>query len=669
MTRDPFSSDREKCIRTKGDTYIDQGDPDDHHGTTSTLTLGDTSGGSHRRPCIQIKFPEEPPDAGRIIDATLKMYMSVQNLSLPQVLVVEGPIDDFSVGYTDGTTPSGAFGATWNNYDGRHGWEDRDDAAPRCAVLVHSSDVGDFIDIPIINLVYECGLTWGSTIDVILRFDGEPDNQWVGLNGVNIAAKAYNPRLEITYELKPAEIPDAEDEILTIEPNPSNPEQPILKWEKPDGMNLRIDSSGSYCLVKHDDIIDDITDGTLIARLNHGEEFVDDGSILATNENDIYYYVVYFCSESDYIEGTGTGAMSGMTVTGGPVASNMVWMIRPDVSTFSVVSGTPDVKEQVTGTITAITSGDFASTPSPVQHTKYQYDWKGDSSEVGWVELETPANSHVKTHYYLSSQGATNAKCRIQNSLGFWSDATNSSTTVTVSAITPTSIVNVAPKRMVADSSSLRVLGNKSYDRNANGTISKYEFRVVRGSDAYEWDSSTQDWLNSTQWENLGTTPYMDIPIGKMDTAATYTCYCRVTSSVGGLGNTDSTTVVVETSAPIIMEDVLTSSSFEAYNLGRKRTKVKHKVLEGSAETIIDEGAGSPTFRLRGKSKGKEFQEDVNQLYTWEDNDTLLRVYTDPQASPSGRYIDGRIANLKQTKKKPMGVDWVCDFVVENASL
>lgn len=664
----PLITEEPTTIISKGDTYINDGFADSNYGVNTTMLVGKTAGNDIRRILFEIKMPPEPENAGRIRSVDLELYQTACIPAGGGTINIMKCDDDYI-----------ANSATWNKPDGVNDWTNRDGTAKLGYTSTTDTNNSSYIEFGLFRApVLRDGLTWGGTYDVILIVNGEPAGTVITFSTMEAAA-AQRPRLEIKYEEKQPEIPDGEEEILTIEPNPNNPTQSLLKWEKPENLSLRIDNSGGYCLVKSETIIDAITDGTLIARLNQGEEYVDTGGVLATTENNLYYYKLYFCSEHNYIAGTGTGLMSGMTVYGTPIASNQVWMIRPDVSTFvfDVTVGANyeyDVKDLATATITAVVAGDFALTPSPVQHTHYQFDWKGDSTESGWVELETPANSHAKTHYYLGYQGATSAKARIQNSLGFWSDATNSGKPVKIDAITGIAVVNVSPKAMTTSEAILRTLGDQSYARSSNETITKYEFRVVRSTDSYEWDfdkAPTPDWIvTSPTWNDLTTTPYMDIPAGDMDTAATYTCYCRITTSSFGLCTTPvSTTMTVTTETSVNMKTTLTNSVFKMHNLGAKRAKSRHRVIEGTTEIVIDAGREMPQIRISGDSFGVNFQTDYNQLITWRDADTLLKVYTDPQAGTPAKYIEGWIDNLMFSKRLSESIHWECTLVSKTASL
>ena len=672
-------------LYAKEDTHIRAnsglGEDTNNYGENTFLPVGtwnDGAGAVVNRSLLQIKMPEEPENAKDITQIRLGLYNF--NWGATPTMAIRECNLEYVGGYTDSFVPP--TGATWVTYDGLTRWTDDTDGGKNVADIgVLMSDYQACTTIvltwfDITKWARKKNFTWASTQNCFLKLeDGQEAGSYVRFYSANYTTDVtLQPKIEVTYTVEHPEIPDGEDEILTVEFNPANPQQSLLKWKKPENQSLRIDNKGAYVLVKSETIIDAITDGTLIARLNQGEEYIDTGGVLATTENNLYYYKLYFCSESDYIDGTGTGLMSGMTIVGTPIASNQVWMIRPDITSFVFDDYTPDVKQQVTATITAVVAGDFASTPSPVQHTHYQYDWKGDSTESGWVELETPANSHAKTHYYLGYQGATSAKARIQNSLGFWSDATNSGSTVTVAAITGIPIVNVSPKAMTISETILRILGDQSYARSSNETITKYEFRVIRGSDSYEWDfdkAPSPDWIvASPTWNDLTTTPYMDIPSGDMDTAATYTCYVRITTSSFGLSSTtDNTTMVVSTETSTDMKSTLANSVFKTHSLGAKRVKSRHRVIEGTTEIVIDAGREMPQIRISGDSYGINFQTDYTQLITWRDADTLLKVYTDPQASAPAKYIEGWIDNLTFSKRLSESVHWECTLVSKTASL
>jgi hypothetical protein len=814
----PDSGEETLTIISKGDTYIEDNNVNDANGWQTTFNVGQTAPGNIQRALFQIKFPEAPENAGRIVSTSLQLYQEASAyVAIPVGLTIY--LCDLEPNYIPGYTSTHAgtgYGATWTAYDGHNAWvaAERNGEAVRAFVTTTDGNDSSYISISLDELVTEENLTWGSTYDVLIRTDDEAAGDTVNFSSMNSVTAAQRPKIQIEYELIQQEIPDSKDEILTIEPNPANPTQPLLKWKTPENFSLRLDSSGGFCLVRNTTIIDAITDGNLIARINQGEEYIDgdiaSGTTTATSanhlvdatatfqtdgvgvgdtvlnttddttakvtainsqidltldadimtitenytvilgENNLYYYKLYFCSENDYISGTTLGAMSGMTIYGTPAPSNQVWMIRPDITSFVFDDYTPDVKQQVTATITAVTTGDYLSTPTPTQHIKYQYDWKGDSTEVGWVELDTPANSHTKTHYYLGYQGATSAKARIENSLGFWSDATNSGSTVTVAAITPIPLINVSPKTMAHDTQVtgtatgtqsastlkdtsktwttnehtgrtitihldggqlyesrvissnttdtitvapnwtnnpvttttqyevvtafdgvLRVLADQSYARSSNETITKYEFRVQRTGDSAYYDAAGPPyWVAGVTWNDLLTVPYMDITATNMGAEDTYTCLSRVTSSSFGLSSTTaSTTMTVTTDAAVDMKATLTSSNFDTQNLGRRRTMSTHKVVDGTSDTIIDSGISSPSVKVSGHCYGENFQTDYNQLQTWESNKTLLKVYTDPQASTPSKFVEGYIRNLRVTKRLSMNIYWDCDFVVKNATL
>lgn len=753
-----ISGQETTTIISKGDTYISSSNATTAYGLSNSLYVGQTAGGDRLRSLISIEMPPQPENAGRIRSLDLYLYQ-VTYTGTSGIVLARRCVEDFVEGYSGAALP---YGATWNTYDGKNSWPI---LAGNCgdevlgAANANPTYNASYQPINLNTAIFRNGLTWGGVLDIALYMDDEPAGEDVQYRSRDVVAQGERPYIQIVYELDEPEIPDGEDEILTIEPNPANPIQPLLKWKKPENQSLRIDNRGAYCIVRSESIIDDITDGYLIAQLStEAQQYVDTTVVAPSDgltENNLYYYKVYFCSETNYLDNTAglpilmTTVDSNDDIIGVPISSNQVWMIRPNVSTFVFDNYGPDVKEQITATITADVAGDFALTPSPVQHTHYQFDWKGDDTEVGWVELETPANSHAKTHYYLGYQGATPAKCRIKNSLGYWSDAT-SSANVTVAAITPVSIINVSPKAMthiVRDSGTatgtqtantlqdtnktwtinefagltitihldggqlyesrlissntidtitiapnwsnnpvttttqyeivtayngvLRVLANLSYAQSSNETITKYEFRLQRTSDSAYYDSTGPPfWVAGVTWNDLLTVPYMDVTATNMGAEDTYTCLARVTSSSFGVDATpDSTTMTVTTVSSTDMKATLVNSNFETQNLGRKRIKSRHRIIEGTSETIIDSGKEMPQIRISGHSYGVNIKTDEAQLLTWQDDDTYLKVYTDPQEGTPAKYVEGWIEGLRFTKRLPKSVAWECNIVCRVVSL
>jgi hypothetical protein len=647
------------------DVDIDEANPNINYGLDNTIFVQDFAANDSRG-LFQIKLPSAPPGAGKITQLRVGLY--VQSFSTPNPEIgLRKCLVDYVGGFGDSLLATRNTGATWNRYNGIDDWATAG-GAEKTEIGIYISDRQSMAStgqkwFDITTWAKNESFTWESVQNVFLRTDVTSTN--VTFVSGNDPTTSQRPRIEVTYEIEPTTNVEQEDNaLLSFEANPANPEQPKLMWKRPKNVAVKVSdgsNNGAYLIIRSTSTIQDYDDGSLLKREDSALEYIDASAL---TDGQAYYYRVLICDEANYVSGTGTGAMSGLTVVGAPQWTNEIVIEKPDVATF-VESGanyTWNVWEEHTVTTTA-----NAPSLAGVQNEAYQYDWQGDGSETGWVELETPANSHSVDYRYTSyGGGSVTPKVRIRNNLGLWSSQTNLGSAITLTRLNALAECRAAPMS-VPTATVLRLRADESQDQNADGTITKYEFQVQRLSDSKYWDGANS-WQVGAHWEDETTTSYVDVPAAAIDHSAseTYTCKSRVTGA-SGVAVTSSAVTVTGTAetATDIRTGLSSDTNLEAVSSQMNALITKTTPLEGTTDVRIVEGVSSEVDRIEGVShKESNALSDVLQLFTWATNQTLLEYEYDEPVSPSTKSITFRITRFELRRRDIYRYHWSIEIDV-----
>lgn len=737
--RTPVSGEEEITVMSKGDTYVSSGNNDNCYGTDASFKVGrEAVGAGIMRGYIELKLPPLPNNAGRIKSLKLKLY--VEDYDTAGSIFVGLRINTLKLrpGETSSGVPdSGLIGMSWDLMDGFTIWNDDEKKGAQALdkLSVSASDIGTYIEWDITDLVLYKNITWGGSVDLGIKAQGDDIlTNWVTFSSMESATAAQRPKIEITYEVEDGATPENEEAFLTVEPNPADPTQVKLMWKRPKNKALKKDdgtNNGAYVLIRSKTSIQDMGDGVIVGRISSDLEFIDteleSGTATSTTSNHLidstakfqtkgvvvgawvhnttddtwarvtvvgsetdltldtdimisgeayeipiadgqtYYYRILICDENNYAEGTGLGSWASTDVTGAPLWSNEVVIEKPKVTAFIEIGSDYawDVWEEHTVRTTC---------PAPslagVLNEAYQYDWQGDESETGWVELETPSNVHEQKYSYTSyGSGSVTPYVRVRNSLGFWSGRSPSSqAAIGLTALVALAEIRVSPKQ-VPVGEGFRLRADESQDQNADGTITKFEFQIRRASDNWYWNKTlggSGDWQVGSYWNDEGTTEYYDLIAAGVDVATLYSCKSRVTglSAFAVESSVDTVTSILETPVDIrtgLSSDVLLTLS----NVMREAITTKRVKLEGTESIRIFEGIGSEDRTIEGITRGEANSlDDILQLHTWQEDQILLKYFYDEPANV--KYITFRITTLRGRRRERYRYVWAIGIDVES---
>ncbi len=661
------------------DTYIDNVSPANNYnfGHSTTLDLiGDTSNGISR-PLFLFKIPaanerfidydgndQKMPENVRIEDIYLRIFVTLL-IPTPNTKTIEirNLVDEFKEGY--GVSIPNA-GATWNKKDGDiANWSVNNGSfevylMPNQIISAAGETKWRLTYGETDDMIQYLSIAPGSVVKIGLKFANETSGSHLNqIASREHATAANHPYLQVDgqYWFDESETPDQEEAFLSVEPNPANPEQPLIKWKRPRNKPLKTDSGansdGSYVLIKSTSPIQDYGDGNILVKESSALEYVDTGTV---TDGIAYYYRMLICDDENYVDDAG-GAWASSDVVGTPLWTNEVVIEKPKVNTFAETGAdySWDVWEEHTVQATCQTP-----TLNNVQNDAYQYDWAGDGSEVGWKELETPADLDTQAYSYTSyGGGSVTPKVRVRNSLGFWSAQVSLGSAITLTALDARAECRASP-RLVNPSDVLRLRADESLDQNADGTITKYEFQVQRSSDSKYWDGANS-WQVGVKWEDEGTTSFVDVPAAAIDHTAseTYTCKSRVTGLSASTVTSASEVVTGAFETATEIRGGLSARTRISLLAGQQGVvETKDTPLEGTGDTIITEGVTSEVRRLTGISRiGDDAITDILQLHTWIEGKTLLKLQYNPMGS-SAKYISFRISDLQERMRDENRIEW-----------
>ena len=505
-------------VGVKQDTYLDENNPTTAYGSGNYIRIGDNGGNSYHG-VVQIKVPDKGYIVGfsELIKIELVLYFWSGSGGSPYSMKV-GVINIQDIWNEQH--------ATWNNSETAINW-----IAGVGAIKSRIGSIDSAETVVEVTQVTGIG-TWASfDLTPVLGLDDDKTFVLfpVGLGGTTVSMDAYSrnytsnkPILRLTYW---DDSPDAfsdKDSALTVEPNPDNPEQPLLKWG-----GVKDADFVDFKVYRDTSTITSVTALTPIATITSpaDQEYIDTGSL---SDGTTYYYAVI--------------AEDGNNTGNDATFSNNVSFTKPDVATASMSpSGSQNVGTEVT---MAVTSGNNIK--------KVYVDWK--DGVQSWYEFETTGTSKQVKHIYSgTTSGAVTPDVRVQDELGFWSSLTASSNTITVADTTPTAKLRVdVHKAVVGDEVTLDA--TLSQPVASNVTITNYKFRRYLGD----------------SWHDNGTSPvYSFVTTGF--TVGVKTASALITTS-SSKTDTDSTTYELETGDPTTLNFSETTKLHElSHSLGQSK--------------------------------------------------------------------------------------------------
>jgi len=503
------------------DTWIDEGNPTYNYGASGFLNLGFLTDGAGnpialKHIILEVKMPEDDDilGFGELISAILKFKVSTSTVTgfgwfVLGVVAIE---DDFDEGSQSGS----AGWANWTQYIDSVAWSR---ASGACASNIRSGY--DEIDGTVFDTFrilsggsyteIELDLTEAMDMGDLKRFAifilasdtlSATDSCLLTLYS-NEASLANRPVLEITYKDYILEAFESKDDALTIEPNPDNPEQPLLKWG-----GVSDNDFVNFKLYRETSPITSVALLTPIATIvdNSDQEYIDTASL--TDGNTYYYMVI-----AEDLSNTGDSSTKSKNVS----------FTKPSMTTRLISpSGLSTVGSTKSVTVTSS------------QNIKRLFvDWK-DNVE-SWYEYEYVGTSKSASHIYMIPVATFSPDVRIEDELGFWSSLQATTNTAQISDGAAAAKLLIGERKAIVGET-ITLNGTLSRPKAANATITKYEFK----RDA------------SDSWQDNGADPIYQFNSGTYPgTVGVKTASLRVTTSTGITSATTQATYELETGTPL----------------------------------------------------------------------------------------------------------------------
>jgi len=402
-----------------------------------------TSGGTdyYSRAIIYIRLPKLPPNS-KIVDMRFKLYRESDGNSgntkdfYCYSVKGNGTFSERRCGWSKSSAQTG-----WGGGSGTGGAPDYQCGAPLSIVLNNGSGYQTFQLKDFVN-VYQPSSEEGVCLNVWMKeeaADGITD--YIQFASIQHANSGMWPTLEIDVDV-------VAPTGLTIEPNPDDRNQTLLKWEPLNGVS-DLTQQKIYRKKASSGVA---TTDTLIATLaSTVSEYID---TLAHDDGADYCYAVF--TETSYNSGANA------------YKSNEVVFQSPGVTGFWVCAvsdsheGTNiDVQEKVNALMA--TSG---------AATRKYIEW-GDGGSRWWDpdKLDFPA------HYY-STAGLKAPMARAANEAGYWGTLTATTgghSAPNPQAIKPIARMDIQPTT-IEPYEAITVDGTRSYDRQSDGHLEHYHY-------------------------------------------------------------------------------------------------------------------------------------------------------------------------------------------------
>jgi hypothetical protein len=612
----------------QNDTFMYRGDTDQNYSTFSYLETGNEAGDPNPDAnfVFEIQMPEAPIDSAKVktVTTTFKQcaYVSYAATVYPLTTILYGLNTTYEF---DTVTWEYRMGATeWAT----HGGEYTPDSGNVIATETQPKPPYPQATSALVSFNLRNELPgWGE----LKRYIVAPgDEQWADMillywsNRATLYGYKRTPKLTITYDVDNPEGFQNEGDKLTLEPNPANKTQPILKWGASDSSSFtnyivkRKVSGGSYA-----------TESTITDAGNN--TYLDTDSLTTDT---VYYYQVTLTLTDTYSKTT-------------TKISNEVQFWRPKVATYATSDTLPDAWEEVTGTIT----GSVTNKPSSRTTTKFIYDWEGDEAALQTHNLTASATSDTRTHKYTSAGNRT-PRAKIEDNLGFQSDYT-SGAQVSVNSIAPIAIIK--GPTYLAKGTAYWFRSDESYSQNSNGTIV---------SSAWDWS------MPGAFTSNLHSDYLAASCLTTTFTAAgTYIVGLKVRDNLGTQSAATSWAIEVYDDTPTILSLPNTKISTRSTDNGESlfsENLFLGKSGEEQRGELIWTGQDFPSHTLMGWSEGEDGRTDVDNLMGYSDSGTKLKIWV----TQDKLWLIGYLSNFTYDEKggEIHQIYWNADFICEEKS-
>jgi len=606
-----------------GDSFFDIDVPDATDGLVSPILAKTVrTGGSSafkKQILLLFQFPEAPADCDvarsneGILTLTLKLNLSATNRTGSADYAFDETLRDFE-----------EKEVSYSNAPG---------AGARLADVV-ITNVTEMKSIVITTLITTLGFRWGDRVSIVGRFapqvDGTFEDEWSSKEHATVSLR---PVLVITYEQKPGDaIEDLKIAAASDDPSLTDSAYNRLTWTPYEGDGFiayrvfRKVGAGAWAQIGSD-----ITQ-------QGAAEYVDQSGL---TENTVIQYDVR-------LDTTKAGA-TGTTV----ISSNIVWMIRADVSTFTVSDTTPDAGQKITATVAPVA---YVATPSPVTNKEFYVAW-GTSSETDKSGSRWKSDDASPTRDHIWPYATTQTpKCRIRNSLGFWSDLTGLTAggpTLTVANPGPIAKLLASPMEVLANENITFTLV-ESYTRAGN--------KAMHASEGYQFDFN-----NNGVYTDPAAPPYpadsvqaTPTKVVSFTSAGSYTVRARV-KDVDALVSAEVTIIVtVSTEVTVNLDSALTDGwAAIGWDFGNNVI-----VEEGpQANALIVAGQKPVSVKLKGiawRTLVNDMPADITTLQDVRDNNKQVQT-----AKITGTAEKGLLRNISAALK-PQSVsvwEWTADLV------
>lgn len=594
------------------DSWISEKNKTTNYGPFTPMTIGEESNGGAfggrlaAHIVLEIQMPEKKdiPGMDDIISAEIVFYVTGQNVIDSTYLVigiVEVP-DDFDEG------PGGTDWCNWNEYIDSVPWT----RGPGACKSRHgtSSEDGTVFDtirfpLPLSGVVTPTfnltdALSDGDKKrfaifvidDDVSASPNQNDIAYVDFASKEHATPSYRPILRLTYRDYQVEAFTDKKDALTIEPNPDNPEQPLLKWGGVKDEDF-VDFKLYRDVVPITTIAGMTGNGKLLATIadNSDQEYVDDDAVDPLVDGHTYYYVVI--------------AEDGHNTLDDATFSKNVNFTKPEVTT-AILSPSGN---QNTGIVETM------SVQSPQNIKKLFVDWGdglGTSDDVeSWYEYEVVGTSKTATHIYSMYTGGVGigAYVRVQDELGFWSSLTGCPTSLIIDDTDPTAKLRVSVKKETLGDY-ITLDGSLSQPAGSNVTITKYEFK----RDAAEL------------WQDNGTNPVYTFDSGIYpNSTGVKTASLQITTN-STKTDTDTATYELETGTPTTLSFSKDTKIHELnHTLGQNKVVDIPTGSDGvEHELLISRKAERVT--LTGTSNHPNTGDDIGLIRSAWLNNTYVRI-------------------------------------------
>jgi len=192
---------------------------------------------------------------------------------------------------------------------------------------------------------------------------------------------------------------------LTIEPNPDNPEQPLLKWG-----GVKDADFVDFKVYRETSAITTVAALTPIATITSpaDQEYID---TYAHVDGTTYYYLVI--------------AEDGNNTGDDATKSNQIVWKKPAMTVRTVTAGNVVVGTSKTATVTSVS-----------KIKRIYVDW-GDGS-TSWYEYEVAALTQTATHIYSKALTTFTPYLQMEDVDGFWSDLLATTNSIAITDTTAT---------------------------------------------------------------------------------------------------------------------------------------------------------------------------------------------------------------------------------------